>query len=137
MIREYDVKESYKANEFFLMDDELVLVVPVKKEDHDVLCDKCAFKEGIPEIQCSCIVEVGRSEDVYFKSLKSANITVTRNDGVFEVLLLKNKESDSYSFVNLTKEHICPCKFDSIADGIRDLEKYIKEGKIISYTIKN
>ena len=39
-------------------------------------------------------------------------IKVVRNDGMFDVLLLRHKGvGDKYSFVNLTKGHICPCVF--------------------------
>ena len=38
-------------------------------------------------------------------------ITVTRQDGVFDILLMKHKTFQDYSFINLTKQHICPCIF--------------------------
>lgn len=62
---------------------------------------------------------------------------VYRNDGIFEVLLLKHKLSDTYSFVNITKGHICPCVFDSKEKAIDDLENYKKSGKIIKYELIN
>ena len=49
------------------------------------------------------------------------------------VTILRNKADDTYSFVNLTKEHICPCKFDSVDDALRDMDKRIAEGKILRY----
>ena len=60
-------------------------------------------------------------------------IKVTRNDGVFEILLLKHKTFQGYSFVNLTKGHICPCVFKTEEEALNDLEKYKQSGKIISY----
>ena len=60
---------------------------------------------------------------------------VIRTDGIFEVLLLKHKGTDTYSFVNITKGHICPCIFNSEQDGINDLERYKKLGRITSYKI--
>ena len=60
-------------------------------------------------------------------------IKVTRNDGVFEILLLKHKTFQGYSFVNLTKGHICPCVFKSEEEALNDLEKYKQSGKIINY----
>ena len=58
---------------------------------------------------------------------------VTRVDGVFDILLLKHKTYNGYSFVNLTKGHICPCVFKSEEEALADLEKYNQSGKIINY----
>ena len=38
------------------------------------------------------------------------------------VTIMKNKSNGTYSFINLTKEHICPCKFTSIDDALKDEE---------------
>lgn len=48
-------------------------------------------------------------------------------------MLLKNKNDNTYSFVNITRGHICPCRFNSVADAIDDMDKLIKEKKIVSY----
>lgn len=48
---------------------------------------------------------------------------IERIDCDLEVLLLKNKSDSTYSFVNLTKGHICPCRFESESDAIEDLKK--------------
>lgn len=58
---------------------------------------------------------------------------VTRPNDQIIVYLLKNKLEDTWSYVNITKEHICPCKFASIEDAIHDMDKYITNGKIIKY----
>jgi hypothetical protein len=60
-------------------------------------------------------------------------IKVTRVDGVFDILLLKHKTYNGYSFVNLTKGHICPCVFKSEEEAMADLEKYKQSGKIVDY----
>lgn len=49
---------------------------------------------------------------------------------------MKYKLEDTWSFVNLTKGHICPCKFNSIEEAILDLEKYVKNGKVLKYYIE-
>ena len=49
------------------------------------------------------------------------------------VSIFRNKNDNTYSFINLTKGHICPCRFLTINEALMDLEKYIKEGKIIKY----
>ena len=65
------------------------------------------------------------------------SIKVVRNDGVFDVLLLQHKGvEDKYSFVNLTKGHICPCVFYSEQEAIADLERYKENGRIKSYEVK-
>ena len=45
-------------------------------------------------------------------------IKVTRVDGVVDILLLKHKTYNGYSFVNLTKGHICPCVFKSEEEAL-------------------
>ena len=60
---------------------------------------------------------------------------VTRPKDKVIVYLMKNKLEDSYSYVNITKGHICPCKFSSIESAIKDMDTYIKKGKIIKYEI--
>lgn len=39
------------------------------------------------------------------------------NDEVI-VTIMKNKCDETYSFINLTKEHICPCNFNNIDDAL-------------------
>lgn len=62
-------------------------------------------------------------------------IHIIRSNDEVDVLLLKNKEENTYSFVNLTKGHICPCKFNSVDDALNDLKDYQNEGKIVSWKI--
>lgn len=49
------------------------------------------------------------------------------------VTILKNKSDGTYSFVNLTKMHICPCKFESVSEAIADMDRQVKEGIITKY----
>lgn len=58
---------------------------------------------------------------------------VERKEDDVVVTILKNKSDNTFSFVNLSKEHICPCKFKSIEDAIEDMNRQIKEGKIIRF----
>lgn len=48
-------------------------------------------------------------------------LSVKRTDGIIKVLVLPHKDGSGYSFVNLTKGHICPCKFKTIEDAIMDM----------------
>ena len=47
-----------------------------------------------------------------------------KNKTISTVLILPHKNSNLYSYVNLTKGHICPCKFTSIQEAIDDLNNY-------------
>ena len=47
---------------------------------------------------------------------------VERSIDITEVLLLPHKDGSGYSYVNLTKGHICECKFRTIKDAIKDME---------------
>ena len=44
-----------------------------------------------------------------------------------------NKLDNTYSFVNLTKRHICPCRFTSIEDAIKDMKEKKDNGEIVDY----
>lgn len=58
---------------------------------------------------------------------------VVRPKDTVEVWIMKNKIDETYSFINITKEHICSCRFKSIEDAVADMERLKEEGKIISY----
>ena len=59
---------------------------------------------------------------------------VTRPNDTVEVYIMQNKNDKTYSFVNITKGHICTCRFKSVDDAVGDMERLKKEGKIIKYT---
>ena len=52
-----------------------------------------------------------------------------------DVLLLRHKNTNKYSYVNLTKGHICTCIFDSIEEAIQDMENRKKQGLLVDYTL--
>ena len=58
---------------------------------------------------------------------------VNRPEDSVIVAIMSHKNNGKYSFVNLTKNHICPCKFNSVDDAIADMDRLKSEGKIISY----
>lgn len=49
------------------------------------------------------------------------------------VTIMKNKNDNTYSYINLSKEHICPCRFNSIEDALSDMNNKIKSGEILRY----
>ena len=60
---------------------------------------------------------------------------VYKQSGNVEVLLLPHKETGKFSFINLTKGHICSCQFDSIKDAIHDMDNRKSKGLLDSYEI--
>lgn len=62
---------------------------------------------------------------------------VTRPEDTVLVYLMKNESDDTYSFVNITKWHICSCRFLSIHDAISDMDRLKEEGKIVRYEFTN
>lgn len=60
-------------------------------------------------------------------------IEVERPKDKVIVTILKHKLEEKYCFVNLTKGHVCPCKFDSVKEAMEELENNIRCGKVISY----
>lgn len=53
-------------------------------------------------------------------------LEITRTDGIIEVIILRNKSDNTYSYINLTKGHICPCRFNTIDEALDDLKTYPK-----------
>lgn len=62
--------------------------------------------------------------NIYLVQRKSGNVIVS---------IMRNKSDNTYSFVNLTKNHICPCRFDSVEDAVKDMDQKILNGEISGY----
>lgn len=58
---------------------------------------------------------------------------VQRKNGNVVVSIMRNKSDNTYSFVNLTKRHICLCRFDSVENAVKDMDKKILDGEIVAY----
>ena len=58
---------------------------------------------------------------------------IERPKDTVNVLLMPHKNKDCFSFVNITKGHICNCVFSSEEEAIKDLDRYKELGKIINY----
>lgn len=58
---------------------------------------------------------------------------VQRKNGNVIVSIMRNKSDNTYSFVNLTKGHICSCRFDSVENAVKDMDKKILDGEIVVY----
>lgn len=62
---------------------------------------------------------------IYYKVIRPKDAVI--------VGICKNKNDNTYSFINFTKDHICPCKFDTIDEAINDLKEYKNKGKVLEY----
>ena len=62
---------------------------------------------------------------------------VERPNGKVVVAILRNKSDNTYSYVNLTKGHICPCRFVSEEEALYDMDQKIKSGEILRYILLN
>ncbi len=63
-------------------------------------------------------------KNVYFVEREVGNVIVS---------IMYDRTDDKYHFVNLTKDHICACGFDSVEDAVNDMEKLKNEGNVINY----
>lgn len=59
-------------------------------------------------------------------------LIIKRSTDTVEVAIMEHKGTNKYSYVNLTKQHICPCVFNSVAEALEDLNRY---ENIISYEV--
>ena len=58
---------------------------------------------------------------------------VKRPKDTVEVLILPNKDGSGYQYVNLTKGHICPCKFRNLSEVQWEMVEKIREGSVLEY----
>lgn len=61
------------------------------------------------------------------------NIIVKRPEDTVVVNIFKDKLTDKWCFVNLTKGHVCTCRFSTKLAALRDLEEQRKQGKVIDW----
>ena len=64
------------------------------------------------------------------------NIIVERPGSTVEVAIMLDKSTGKYAFVNLTKRHVCRCRFNSILEAVADLERERQRGHVISWKLK-
>lgn len=58
---------------------------------------------------------------------------VTRHEDEVIVAIMKHKTKNTYSYVNFTKGHICPCEFKSEDEAIQDMDRLKASGDIVGY----
>lgn len=81
--------------------------------------ERLTLDDTIKALRC-----VASQDNIYLVQRKNGNVIVS---------IMRNKSDGTYSFVNLTKNHICPCRFDSVEDAVKDMDKKILNGEIIGY----
>lgn len=64
--------------------------------------------------------------------MNNTYLVMREKDSVIVSIML-NKLDHTYSFVNLTKGHICTCRFASIEDAIKDMAEKKDSGEIVDY----
>lgn len=63
-------------------------------------------------------------------------IIVTKNDGTKCVCtIMQHKFTKKYSFVNITKGHICSCEFNTQEEAIEDLYNKYNNKEITQYIL--
>lgn len=62
--------------------------------------------------------------------MNTLRFLVNRVDDIVDVMLLPHKDGSGYSYINLTKGHICPCKFKTIEEALLDMKN---NPKVINY----
>lgn len=63
-------------------------------------------------------------------------IVVTKNDGTKCVCtIIQHKFTKKYSFVNITKGHICSCEFNTQEEAIEDLYNKYNNKEIAQYIL--
>lgn len=62
-------------------------------------------------------------------------IVVEKENETINVLLLKHKNTSFYSYINITKGHICQCVFSSIEEALEDIEDRKRKKLLVDYHI--
>lgn len=67
---------------------------------------------------------------------KANMYSVTRKDGsTVLTTILFDEGVGGYRFVNITRNHICPCIFKTEKEALEDLEQKQKEGFVLHYEL--
>lgn len=48
---------------------------------------------------------------------------VFRKNDTVDVAIMPHKDGSGYGFVNLTKGHVCKCRFPTIEEAIHDMDR--------------
>lgn len=76
------------------------------------------------------LIKICNKEEKMMKCYKVIKADNTR----CYVSIFKNKEDGTYSFINLTKGHICKCRFNSVEAALADMDDRISKGLIKKYS---
>lgn len=80
-------------------------------------------------------MDEGIKKAIEFISNEERKIYVSRpkEKGDVEVSIMFDRNTNKYCFVNLTKGHVCKCRFDNYNDAISDLDNEVKLGNVNYY----
>lgn len=101
----------------------------LKWELNNIEEELCSAEEEIDRLESNLEYITEERDNYKFDN----TYKIIRENGVFYIAIIRTKANNKYKFINITKEHICDCEFDSIEKAVRDLNKYKKDGKIINY----
>ena len=92
------------------------------------------YLSGLSEKQIAFIEQLqDKAEQFYQRGGEMKRFLVKRPKDTVEVLILPNKDGSGYQYINLTKGHICPCKFENEFNAIWDMQKKIDDGSVVEY----
>lgn len=64
--------------------------------------------------------------------MNNVYLVIREKDSVL-VSIMRNKLDGMYSFVNLTKGHICTCKFNTVEEATEDMQGKKENGEVLDY----
>ena len=64
--------------------------------------------------------------------MNNVYLVIREKDSVL-VSIMRNKLDGTYSFVNLTKGHICTCKFNIVEEAAEDMQGKKENGEVLDY----
>lgn len=62
--------------------------------------------------------------------MNNVYLVIREKDSVL-VSIMRNKLDGTYSFVNLTKGHICTCKFNTVEEAAEDMQGKKENGEVL------
>lgn len=60
-------------------------------------------------------------------------ITIVRPKDTVKVQIMYDRNTEKYCFVNLTKGHVCRCRFNTPDDALIDLMDQKRQGKVLEW----
>ena len=68
------------------------------------------------------------------KYLNKRILVRRKDDSVREVEIMLDESTGKYAYVNLTRHHVCRCRFDTIEDAVDDMRN---NDFVVDFKLKN